>query len=238
MMLLHCLHCMSVSFICKLFYFSKQQVEIEHDIRRRYPKKWGDVTKDPRIHLYSNENLNKALSELNGGGIVRFCKIMFPSEQIILCTVVTRPYVYNNSGDSHFVSKEMYLSLYETCRCGRPKTDAHSLKCLQKVQNPYLDSTKNRRSEFLPTIPKTSLGKSPKIFFVCSIIKIKIFQVCMDGLRIDLLVGKCQLVIHHQNLTCQVDVSMDILIQMSLLDKFYWSTIMKGFNCISCFIIV
>lgn len=74
--------------------------------------------------------------------------------------LVTHLYEYTNSGDSYFVSKDMYNSLYQTCRCGRPRTDAHSLKCLQKVQNPYLktDSMGNRKNEFLPQIPKTSLG--------------------------------------------------------------------------------
>lgn len=74
--------------------------------------------------------------------------------------IVTNLYEYDNSGDSFFVSKDMYTSMYQTCRCGRPKTDAHSLKCLQKVQNPYLQSDANgRKNEFLPQIPKTSLGK-------------------------------------------------------------------------------
>ncbi|KAJ6642184.1 hypothetical protein Bhyg_07131 [Pseudolycoriella hygida] len=117
----------------------KQQVEIEHEIRRRYQKKWGDIAKDPRINLYNSENLNKVLAEINGG--------------------VTNLYEYDNSGDSFFVSKDMYKALYQTCRCGRPKTDTHSLKCLQKVQNPYLKNDGVvRRNEFLPELPKTSLG--------------------------------------------------------------------------------
>lgn len=48
--------------------FRKQQVEIEHEVRRRYGKKWGDCIKDPRINSYSNEKLNKTLQKFNGGG--------------------------------------------------------------------------------------------------------------------------------------------------------------------------
>ncbi|KAG4071608.1 hypothetical protein HA402_011762 [Bradysia odoriphaga] len=116
----------------------KQQVEVEHEIRRRYPKKWGEVIKDPRIKLYSTDNLNKALAERNSG--------------------VTNLYEYDNRGDSFFVSKDMYTSLYQTCRCGRPKIDSHSLKCLQKNQNPYLTMDSADQNEFLTPLPKTSLG--------------------------------------------------------------------------------
>lgn len=56
-----------LNFVKKL-YFSKQQVEIEHEIRRRYPKKWGEVVNDPKINLYSSEKLNKILAEKNGEG--------------------------------------------------------------------------------------------------------------------------------------------------------------------------
>lgn len=43
------------------------------------------------------------------------------------------PYEYTGHGQSYFLSKGMYESLMAVCRCGRPKTDGHILKCLQKV---------------------------------------------------------------------------------------------------------
>lgn len=136
---------------------SKQQVEVEHEIRRRYPKKWGDVTKDPRIKLYNNDNLNNILAEQNAGGKKIHFRIV-SNDKLKTFAVATNLYEYDNRGDSFFVSKEMYKSLYQTCRCGRPKVDTHSLKCLQKIQNPYVTMNSVGQNEFLPPIPKTSLG--------------------------------------------------------------------------------
>lgn len=142
--------------------------------------------------------------------------------QYLRWRVVTNLFEYDNSGDSFFVSKDMYTSLYQTCRCGRPKTDAHSLKCLQKVQNPYLKNDANGgKSEFLPQIPKTSLGNQILLLhdkFVDFNRKFKFgFQVCTVGPKIGLPIGNCRLVIHHQNMICQVDVLMGIRIRMFLL---------------------
>lgn len=92
---------------------SREQIDIEHVIRRRYDRKWGDVTLDNRIKLYSHHNANEQMKKI-------------PSQKAPL------PYEYTGHGQSYFLSKDMYDSLMTVCRCGRPKTDGHILKCLQK----------------------------------------------------------------------------------------------------------
>ncbi|XP_061395846.1 uncharacterized protein LOC133331466 [Musca vetustissima] len=53
------------------------------------------------------------------------------------------PYRYTKEGDGHFLSPGMYNSLLARCRCGRPHSDVHLLRCLQKEQSKYLKDAKN-----------------------------------------------------------------------------------------------
>lgn len=71
------------------------------------------------------------------------------------------PYENTGHGDGYFVSKDMYESLIAFCRCGRKKTDAHVLKCLQKAKDlssnrvdDAIDSTLEKNEK----IPETSSG--------------------------------------------------------------------------------
>lgn len=41
------------------------------------------------------------------------------------------------TGESRFVSKDMYSELLAKCRCGRPRAGTHLIKCLQKVKPDY-----------------------------------------------------------------------------------------------------
>lgn len=43
--------------------------------------------------------------------------------------------VEHGGGESRFFSKDMYNELVAKCRCGRPRTGTHFLKCLQKVKS-------------------------------------------------------------------------------------------------------
>lgn len=78
---------------------------------------------------------------------------------------------YTGHGESYFVSKDMYNSMMK-CRCGRNKTNAHVLKCLQKARNEYLsddesetegdemkeESTSKIRNKY-PPVPRVSSGR-------------------------------------------------------------------------------
>lgn len=60
------------------------------------------------------------------------------------------PFSYTGSGESFFITKELFEPLVATCRCGRPKTRGHVVKCLQKGQlrnlELGLDTTDNSSS--------------------------------------------------------------------------------------------
>lgn len=65
----------------------------------------------------------------------------------------------------------MYQSLMAVCRCGRPKTDGHILKCLQKEKNIYLtkdanDGEGSSSVSDLQKLPNTSLGMGLSIFLL------------------------------------------------------------------------
>lgn len=43
--------------------YRREQIEIEHNVRRRYPSKWGEILQDERIQLYSHANANAELRQ-------------------------------------------------------------------------------------------------------------------------------------------------------------------------------
>lgn len=59
----------------------------------------------------------------------------------------------------------MHKSLVAMCRCGRPRSDLHLLKCLQNERNKYLtDATSetNEGNKNFSKLPETSNGKCLK----------------------------------------------------------------------------
>ncbi|XP_055846459.1 uncharacterized protein LOC129912286 [Episyrphus balteatus] len=101
----------------------KEQVELENISRRRYPDKWGKLTDKDVNRFYNQDEVNKILRTRADDNV---------NKDIW-------PYVYTGHGDSYFLSKDMFESLVAKCRCGRPRTEGHSIKCLQKVQNKYFN---------------------------------------------------------------------------------------------------
>lgn len=48
----------------------REQVQIEHEVRRRYNKKWKQVVEDKRNSFYKNQTLNEELSKVPPTGKV------------------------------------------------------------------------------------------------------------------------------------------------------------------------
>ncbi|XP_055913808.1 uncharacterized protein LOC129947313 [Eupeodes corollae] len=103
----------------------KEQVELENISRRRYLEKWGKLTGKDVNRFYNQDEVNKILRNTNDRNVN---KDIWPSS-----------YIYTGHGDSYFVSKDMFESLVAKCRCGRRRTEGHSIKCLQKVQSKYFN---------------------------------------------------------------------------------------------------
>ncbi|XP_055687184.1 uncharacterized protein LOC129792301 [Lutzomyia longipalpis] len=132
----------------------REQVELEDRMRREYKRKWGMLAKKSTNEFYSPGHINREFRE------------RFKKETEIY------PYEYTGSGDSFFVSKDMYDNLVKICRCGREKTEGHVLKCLQRVKAKYIEdiqaSGSDERNEsqkqttttsnFLRRLPPTSAG--------------------------------------------------------------------------------
>lgn len=133
-------------------------MEIEHEVRRRYNKKWKQVVEDKRNSFYKSQTLNDELNKIPPTGRVNknLNELHFP---IFFCFRIDTAYKYTNQGDSYFVSEKMYKALMGTCRCGREKKDGHLLKCLQKEKDLYLVELEENKSVSLKKIPATSFGK-------------------------------------------------------------------------------
>ncbi|XP_019890774.2 uncharacterized protein LOC101887438 [Musca domestica] len=119
----------------------KEQVDMEFKARRNYPRKWLKFYNEtPWQDMYNPDKLSKQIKEQ-------------------MKTKDLNPYKYTSEGDGHFVSPGMYNSLLAKCRCGRPHSDVHLLRCLQKEQSKYLENgntqLENDKKEHLE-LPKTS----------------------------------------------------------------------------------
>ncbi|XP_058124201.1 uncharacterized protein LOC131282036 [Anopheles ziemanni] len=98
----------------------REQIELESKGRREYRKKWGYITQPETTEFYDLKRNNQKLRELQKD---RHQNINLRE--------------YDGHGDSFFVSRQMFKTLLETCRCGRKRTNTHALKCLQKPKNTY-----------------------------------------------------------------------------------------------------
>uniref|UniRef100_A0A1A9W3C8 Uncharacterized protein n=1 Tax=Glossina brevipalpis TaxID=37001 RepID=A0A1A9W3C8_9MUSC len=123
----------------------KEQCYMENKARRNYSKKWlKPPDQMPWKQMYNQNIINEQLK--------KDLKL-----KVNLC-----PYEYTGSGESCFVSCDMYKSLMSLCRCGRPRTETHMLKCLQKLQNVYLQEEEEEvenNNENPIKIPQTSNSK-------------------------------------------------------------------------------
>ncbi|XP_055703030.1 uncharacterized protein LOC129801751 isoform X2 [Phlebotomus papatasi] len=130
----------------------REQVELEDRMRREYGIKWGMLAEKATNEFYNPGKINAEFRE-------RFKK-----------DTETFPYDYTGSGDSFFISKDMYNALVKICRCGRQKTEGHVLKCLQRVKAKYIEDVQVTEAEdrkdlkaqstsnFLRRLPPTSAG--------------------------------------------------------------------------------
>ncbi|KAI8120906.1 hypothetical protein CVS40_8004 [Lucilia cuprina] len=117
----------------------KEQIETEYKSRRNYPKKWSRFYDEtPWNEMYNQTEINNKL------------KTDLKDQ--------TCPFNYSNEGDSYFVSPEMHKSLVAVCRCGRPRSGLHLIKCLQTQQNKYLLNDANLN----PDEKKISINKLPE----------------------------------------------------------------------------
>uniref|UniRef100_A0A1B0D907 Uncharacterized protein n=1 Tax=Phlebotomus papatasi TaxID=29031 RepID=A0A1B0D907_PHLPP len=128
----------------------REQVELEDRMRREYGIKWGMLAEKATNEFYNPGKINAEFRE-------RFKK-----------DTETFPYDYTGSGDSFFISKDMYNALVKICRCGRQKTEGHVLKCLQRVKAKYIEDVQVTEAEdrkdlkaqstsnFLRRLPPTS----------------------------------------------------------------------------------
>ncbi|XP_052897774.1 uncharacterized protein LOC128304608 [Anopheles moucheti] len=98
----------------------REQIELESKGRREYLKKWGYITQPETTEYYDLKRNNQKLREI---------------QQARQQNVNLRE--YDGHGESFFVSKQMFKTLLDTCRCGRKRTNTHALKCLQKPKNTY-----------------------------------------------------------------------------------------------------
>ncbi|EDO63783.1 AGAP006033-PA [Anopheles gambiae str. PEST] len=98
----------------------REQIELESKGRREYRKKWGYITQPATTEFYDLKRNNQKLREI---------------QQARNQNVSLRE--YDGHGESFFVSKQMFKTLLDTCRCGRKRTNTHALKCLQKPKNTY-----------------------------------------------------------------------------------------------------
>uniref|UniRef100_A0A182LTK3 Uncharacterized protein n=1 Tax=Anopheles culicifacies TaxID=139723 RepID=A0A182LTK3_9DIPT len=98
----------------------REQIELESKGRREYLKKWGYITQPETTEFYDLKRNNQKLREI---------------QQARQQNVNLRE--YDGHGESFFVSKQMFKTLLDTCRCGRKRTNTHALKCLQKPKNTY-----------------------------------------------------------------------------------------------------
>ncbi|KMY96604.1 uncharacterized protein LOC6736216 [Drosophila simulans] len=95
----------------------KEQVRMEHNSRRSFPKAWSGISDKQTNKFYHQSEINSQLS--NQLKLKDLC-----------------PFVHNKQGESQFVSPEMYKPLLAVCRCGRTRESLHMGKCLQRALSP------------------------------------------------------------------------------------------------------
>ncbi|XP_013109077.2 uncharacterized protein LOC106088213 [Stomoxys calcitrans] len=106
-----------------------EQIDMEFNARRNYPRRWSRYYNEtPWDDMYNPNKLSQKIKEL--------------AQEEELC-----PYQHVNEGDGHFVSPDMYKSLISYCRCGRPRSDFHLLRCVQK-----------EKAKFVPTEEEIAKG--------------------------------------------------------------------------------
>ncbi|XP_050094184.1 uncharacterized protein LOC126576921 [Anopheles aquasalis] len=98
----------------------REQIELESKGRREYLKKWGYITKPETTEFYDLKRNNQKLRDIQ----------LERNRSVNLRE-------YDGHGESFFVSRQMFKTLLDTCRCGRKRTNTHALKCLQKPKNTY-----------------------------------------------------------------------------------------------------
>ncbi|XP_058053336.1 uncharacterized protein LOC131205307 [Anopheles bellator] len=98
----------------------REQIELESKGRREYRKKWGYITQPETTEFYDLKHNNQKLRDMQ---LARNRNVNLRE--------------YDGHGESFFVSRQMFKTLLDTCRCGRKRTNTHALKCLQKPKNTY-----------------------------------------------------------------------------------------------------
>ncbi|XP_052861235.1 uncharacterized protein LOC128268236 [Anopheles cruzii] len=98
----------------------REQIELESKGRREYRKKWGYITQPETTEFYDLKHNNQKLRDMQ----------LAHNRNVNLRE-------YDGHGESFFVSRQMFKTLLDTCRCGRKRTNTHALKCLQKPKNTY-----------------------------------------------------------------------------------------------------
>ncbi|XP_055529738.1 uncharacterized protein LOC129721324 [Wyeomyia smithii] len=137
----------------------REQIELENKVRREYPKKWGFITQ-PEVTEYMNlKKNNQRLKEIQ----------QQKGQKVNLRE-------YDGHGESYFLSKQMFKTLLDTCRCGRKKVaNVHALKCLEKPKSIYektddeeeeeakqepakKDDSGENNTSYIPKVPVLSSG--------------------------------------------------------------------------------
>ncbi|KXJ73808.1 hypothetical protein RP20_CCG007061 [Aedes albopictus] len=136
----------------------REQIELESKVRREYQKKWGFITEPESTEYFDLKKNNQRLKELQ----------QQKNQKVNL-------HEYNGHGESYFVSKQMFKTLLDTCRCGRKKVcNLHALKCLQKPKSTYEktddeeeeeeqdagkdDASSDKSTNYIPKVPVLSSG--------------------------------------------------------------------------------
>ncbi|XP_022221786.1 uncharacterized protein LOC111073669 isoform X2 [Drosophila obscura] len=111
----------------------KEQVRVEHKWRHNYPEVWNRISDNAANKFYHQNQIDSQLKgQLN---LQEFC-----------------PFVYDNKGESQFMSPGMHNSLIARCRCGRFRRASHIGRCLQRTASPDYNVTQSS--------PKDSLMKT------------------------------------------------------------------------------
>ncbi|XP_053687140.1 uncharacterized protein LOC128736676 [Sabethes cyaneus] len=138
----------------------REQIELENKVRREYPKKWGFITQPETTDYMNLRKNNQRLKDLH----------QQKGEKITIRE-------YDGHGESYFLSRQMFKTLLDTCRCGRKKVaNMHALKCLEKPKTVYektddeeeeedtkKDQVKKEKLEekstsYIPKVPTLSSG--------------------------------------------------------------------------------
>ncbi|XP_037721745.1 uncharacterized protein LOC119554775 isoform X1 [Drosophila subpulchrella] len=119
----------------------KEQVHMEHNSRRSFPKVWAQIADKQTNKFYHQNEIDSQLSE-----------------QLKLKDLCS--YLHNNQGECRFVSPEMYKNLLAVCRCGRARQGHHVGKCLQRALSPDYDRSKIQSNQPLrvPCTSNSSIG--------------------------------------------------------------------------------